>query len=142
MAVHAPHRAASIAALPTFSEAAELIGIDPSGISRAVKRLGIEPVRWGNHEKHVNVADVLRLAQSANRYALEEVAGELLNRVERDHPEQAPGVRAEIDEFFAALAPRAPTAEAEFIDQLRAIAPPDAAEQLIQLYLAAKRSHQ
>lgn len=142
MAVHAPDRAASIAALPTFSEAAELIGIDPSGISRAVKRLEIQPLRWGNREKHLQVADVLRIAQGANRYSLEEVAGELLDRVERDHPEQMPGIRTEIDEFFAALAPRAATPEDEFIAQLRSTVPPDAAEQLIELYLDAKRSHQ
>jgi hypothetical protein len=36
-------RAEYVRARPTFAEAASLIGIDRSGVSRAVKRLGIDP---------------------------------------------------------------------------------------------------
>jgi hypothetical protein len=131
-----------VAALPTFAQAAELVGVDPSGISRAAKRLGIEPIRWGNREKHLSVADLLTIALKAHRHPLEGVAGELLDRVERDHPEQSAAIRAEIDEFFAALPKPVATPEAQFIAELRAVAPPEDAERLIALYQSARRSHQ
>lgn len=130
-----------IAALPTFTEAAYLVGIDPSGISRAVKRHGIEPIRWGNREKHLSVTDLLTIARHAHRQPLEAVAGELLYRVEQSHPEQAASIQAEIDEFFAALPPRRATPEAQFIAILRAI-DPEAGEELVQIYLDLKRSRQ
>jgi len=123
-----------IAALPTFTEAADLIGIDPSGISRAVKKLGIEPLRWGNREKYLRVADLLTISTTAHRHPLEGVAGELLDRVERDHPAQAPIIQAEIDEFFAALPRRTPPTEDEFIAGTRALLPPEVAERHIALY--------
>lgn len=142
MALHTPHRAASIAALPTFSEAAELIGIDASGISRAVKRLEIEPIRWGNREKRLTVADLLTIAQGAHRHSLEEVGGELLDRTERKHPEQAAMIRAEIDEFFAALPKPAPLSEDEFVEMVKATLPPEMAARHIALYRSQRRNSQ
>lgn len=140
MATTADSRADYVAALPTFVEAAELIGVDPSGISRAVKRHGIAPVLWGNREKHLSVADLLTIASHSNRQPLEGVAGELLDRVERDHPAQVAGIQAEIDSFFAALPDRPAVPEDEFIATLRAIDPPEAGEELVQLYLRLRRN--
>jgi hypothetical protein len=73
MSTDATRRAEYVAALPTFAEAAALIMIDPSGVSRAVKTLGVEPIPWGNREKHLAIADVFRIAIHAKRAALEEV---------------------------------------------------------------------
>ena len=44
--VRTPTRADWIRALPTYQEAAELIEIHPSGITRAVAKLGIQPELW------------------------------------------------------------------------------------------------
>jgi hypothetical protein len=134
MASSTASRADYVRSLPTLAEAATLIGQDPSGISRAVKRLGIEPLAWGNREKHLAVADVLRIAIHAKRAALEEVGGGLLDWAERQHPAHVDTIRAEIDEFFAALPEPTATPEDEFIAQLRTGLPPDAAEQAIEIY--------
>jgi len=135
MSINAVSRAEHVRALPTFAEAASLIGLDPSGVSRAVKKLGIEPLPWGNREKHLAVADVFRIAIHAKRLALEEVGGGLLDWAQREHPEQAEAIQAEIDAFFASLPEPKPTPRDQFIAELRAGLPPEAAERAIEIYL-------
>ena len=71
-------RADAVRTLPTYQEAAELVEIHPSGITRAVAKLGIVPQLWGGVEKHLQVVDVLRIAAQARRASVEEVAGGLL----------------------------------------------------------------
>ena len=136
MSIDAVSRNEYVRALPTFAEAAPLIGLDPSGVSRAVKRLAIEPLPWGNREKHLAVADVLQIAVHAKRLALEEVGGGLLDWAEREHPAQVDAIRAEIDAFFAGLPERQVTASEDFIAELRAALPPEAAERAIAIYRA------
>jgi hypothetical protein len=135
MAINAVSRTEHVRSLPTFAEAASLIGLDPSGVSRAVKKLGIKPLPWGNREKHLAVADVFRLAIYANRRALEEVGGALLDWAQREHPEQADTIQAEIDAFFASLPEPKATPRDQFIAELRAGLPPEAAERAIEIYL-------
>lgn len=125
-----------IRALPTFAEAASIIGMHPSGVSRAVKKLRIKPLPWGNREKHLAVADVFQIAIHANRFALEEVGGRLLEWVEREHPHQARAIQGEIDAFFASLPEPKATPREQFIAELRAGLPPAAAEQAIEIYLS------
>jgi hypothetical protein len=57
--------------LRKLGDAPELIGLDRSGITRAIQRLGIEPLRWGGRDKHLAIADVPTVAQRAS---LEQVA--------------------------------------------------------------------
>src|SRR3954451_6680121 len=114
MSTATTRRAEYVAALPTFTEAAAFIMIDPSGVSRAVKALGIEPIPWGNREKHLAIHDVFRIAIHAKRAALEEVGGEMRDRAEREHPHQAEAIRGEIDAFFASLPERKPADPDEF----------------------------
>ena len=140
MSTATTRRAEYVAALPTFAEAAALIMIDPSGVSRAVKALGIEPIPWGNREKHLAIADVFRIAIHAKRAALEEVGGGLLEWAEREHPDQVDAIRSEIDAFFASLPERKPADPDEMIASLRAGLPPEAAEQAIEIYLALRAS--
>jgi hypothetical protein len=142
MSTATTRRAEYVAALPTFAEAAAFIMIDPSGVSRAVKALGIEPIPWGNREKHLAIADVFRIAIHAQRAALEEVGGGLLDWVEREHPDQAEAIRAEIDAFFASLPEPKPADPDELIADLRAGLPPDAAEAAIAIYLKLRRKTQ
>jgi hypothetical protein len=142
MSTATPRRAEFVAALPTFADAAALIMIDPSGVSRAVKTLGIEPIPWGNREKHLAIADVFRIAIHAKRAALEEVGGGLLEWAEREHPDQAEAIRAEIDAFFAALPERKATPPDQFIAELRAGLPPKAAERAIEIYLGLREKTQ
>lgn len=142
MSTATTRRADFVAALPTYTDAARFIGIDPSGITRAAKRLGIEPIPWGNREKHLAVADLFRIAIDAKRAALEEVGGELLDWAEREHPDQAEAIRAEIDAFFASLPPRKAADPDELIADLRAGLPPHAAERAIDIYLSLRAKTQ
>jgi hypothetical protein len=116
-------RSDDVRALPKLSDAAQLIGLDASGVTRAIQRLGIEPLRWGGRDKHLAVADVMTIAASAQRASLEEVAGGLLDWAEREHPEHVEAFAAEIDTYLAALhEPKAQEPDA-FVTELRAALP-------------------
>jgi hypothetical protein len=107
-------RSEYVQALPKLSDAARMIGIDASGITRGIHRLGIEPLRWGGRDKHLQIADVLRIAGSAQRASLEEVAG---------NPEHIETFTTEIDAFFAALPAPAPREPDAFVAELHAALP-------------------
>jgi hypothetical protein len=116
-------RSEYVRALPKLSDVAELIGLDASGVTRAIQRLGIEPLRWGGRDKHLAIADILTIAAGAQRASLEEVAGGLLDWTQREHPEHVGSFTAEIDAYFAALpAPKAQEPHA-FVAELRAALP-------------------
>jgi hypothetical protein len=127
-------RADFVRALPTYQEAAELIEIHPSGITRAVAKLGIEPQLWGGVEKHLQVTDVLRIAAQARRASVEEVAGGLLERASADPARQAT-IRAEIDHYFAAVhQPARPAPQESFLAELHEALPEKYAGQAERIY--------
>ncbi len=126
-------RADVVRALPTYQEAAELIEIHPSGITRAVARLGIEPQLWGGVEKHLQVVDVLRITAQARRATIEEVAGGLLERAAHD-PAQREAVQAEIDRYLAERQPAQPAPQDEFLAELREALPEKYAKRAERIY--------
>lgn len=129
-----------VRALPTYQEAAELIEIHPSGITRAVAKLGIVPELWGGGEKHLRVVDVLRIAAQARRASVEEVAGGLLERASDDSARQET-VRAEIDRYFAEVHRAAkPVPEEAFMAELRDALPGRYAKQAERIYRRYARS--
>lgn len=131
---HTSSRADIVRALPTYQEAAELIGIHPSGITRAVAKLGIEPQLWGGLEKHLDVVDVLRIAAQARRASVEEVAGELLERASHDRGRQA-AIRAELDRYFAEIhEPAQPSPPDQFVAELYEALPGKYAKQAERIY--------
>jgi hypothetical protein len=127
-------RADVVRTLPTYQEAAELMEIHPSGITRAVARLGIVPQPWGGIEKHLRVIDVLRIAAQARRASVEEVAGGLLERAS-DDPHRQEAVRAEIDRYFAEVRqPEQPASQESFLAELREALPGKYAKQAERIY--------
>ena|ERR1039457_4377608 len=123
-AIAAHPRADRVRSLPTLSQAARFIGLDTGGMSRAVRALSVEPQRWGRRDKHLEAAQVLQIARVAQRASLEEVAGNILEWTEQNHPDAVQQTTAEIDAFFAGLpAPTAAPAD-EFLAELRAALPP------------------
>jgi hypothetical protein len=120
-------------ALPTYQEAAELIEIHPSGITRAVAKLGIQPELWGGTEKHLRALDVLKIAAQARRASIEEVAGGLLERVAHD-PDQHEAVRAEIDSYLAERQPAQPAPQEAFLAELHDALPRQYAKQAERIY--------
>jgi hypothetical protein len=134
VATQTPARAEAVRTLPTFQEAAELIEIHPSGITRAVAKLGIEPQLWGGVEKHVAVVDLLRIAAQAHRASVEEVAGGLLERASSD-PAHEEATRAEIERYFAEIhQPAQPAPADSFLAELREALPEQYAEQAERIY--------
>ena len=97
-------RTAYVRALPTLSRAAELIDISPAGVTRGIEDLGLEPLPWGRREKHLAVGDLLRLAVDLQRASIEEVAGGLVEDVERQYPDQLGAINVEVDRFFHGVA--------------------------------------
>jgi hypothetical protein len=129
-----PARADVVRSLPTYQEAAELIEIHPSGITRAVAKLGIVPQLWGGVEKHLQVADVLRIAAQARRASVEEVAGGLLERAS-DDPARQEAVRVEIDCYFAEVhQPAQPSSQDAFLAELHEMLPAKYAKQAERIY--------
>jgi hypothetical protein len=121
---HAPApRSEYVQALPKLSDAARMIGLDASGITRAIQRLEIEPLRWGGRDKHLAITDVLRIAATVQRASLEEVAGNLLTWTEEEHPEHVDAFTGELDAFFAALPAPASREPDAFVAELRAALP-------------------
>lgn len=121
---HAPAtRSEYVQALPKLSDAAQMIGLDASGITRATQRLEIEPLPWGGRDKHLAIPDVLRIAASAQRASLEEVAGNLLTWAEHEHADHFDGFTAEIDAFFSSLPEPAASEPDVFVAELRAALP-------------------
>ena len=127
--------AATSAPCRRFSRAAELIDISPAGITRGIEELGLEPLPWGNREKHLDVEDLLRLAAHSRRASVEEVAGGLLEDVERDSPEQVEAINARIDRFFDSLPPRRAVQADRFVAELREALPERYAKQAEAIYL-------
>ena len=109
--------------LPTFRKAAALIDVHPSFISRAVRDLGITPVEWGRRERYLQIPDVLLIATHAQRNAVEEVAGGLVELAELQAPELAGWVTAEAEQFLAALPASEPEESDAFIAELRSELP-------------------
>jgi hypothetical protein len=127
-------RADVIRTLPTYLQAAELIEIHPSGITRAVAKLGIEPELWGGVEKHLKVVDVLWIAAQARRASVEEVAGGLLERA-ADDPSRQVAIRAEIDRYFAEdHRPAQASSQDSFLAELREALPRKYAKQAERIY--------
>lgn len=127
-------RTAYVRALPTLSRAAELIDISPAGVTRGIEELGLEPIPWGRREKHLAVGDLLRLAAHLQRASVEEVAGGLLEDVERQHPDQLGAIDTEVDRFFAALPPRRPDRPEDFLVELHDALPKRYAQQAEAIY--------
>ncbi len=127
-------RADVVRTLPTYQQAAELIEIHPSGITRAVTKLGIEPELWGGVEKHLKVVDVLRIAAQARRASVEEVAGGLLEHA-ADDPARQVALRAEIDLYFTDVhKPAQPSPPDSFLTELREALPEKYAKQAERIY--------
>lgn len=120
-AIAAQPRTERVRSLPTLSQAAGFIGLDSGGMSRTVQSLGIEPLRWGRRDKHLAAAQILQIARVAQRASLEEVAGDIIEWTEKNHPEALEQTTADIDGFFAQLPqPTTATPADQFVAELHA----------------------
>lgn len=133
MATSTRPRIEYLQALPTYAQAASMIEIDPTGIGRAVAKLGITPLAWGGREKRLQIVDVLRIAQRARRASVDEVAGSLMDAAERDHPELVEQIDREIAHYFDEIHPQ-PDVPGGFLQEMRAALPPEHAQTVERIY--------
>ncbi len=120
--------------LPSFRQAAALIDVHPSFITRAVRELGITPVEWGRRERYLQIADVLLIATHARRNAVEEVAGGLVELAEENNPELAGWVASEAERFLASLPAPQPEQGEAFLAELRSELPREWADRAEAIY--------
>ena len=121
-------------ALPSFRQAAALIDVHPSFITRAVRDLEITPVEWGRRERYLQIADVLLIAAHARRNAVEEVAGGLVELAEEHDPELAGWVASEAERFLASLPTPQPEQSEAFLAELRSELPQEWADRAEAIY--------
>jgi hypothetical protein len=116
---------ASLQAYPNTSEAARMLGVSPSTISR---REDLNGESRGERDVVLAPGEVLRLGAIYRKRSLNDVAQALLDLAERVEPEGRPRIAAEIDGFFAE---RSVTSEREELLRLAwRLLDPDAAAEL------------
>jgi hypothetical protein len=119
----------SLLAYPTLSEAARLLGVSASTLSR---RDDLVCERMGERDKRVAAAEVMRLAAVYRKRSLGEVAAGLIARV----PEHAEQVREEVERFFEQSEPAGLSA-GEFLAEAERALPAELYEQVRLVYRAS-----
>jgi hypothetical protein len=104
------------AAFPTLSEAAEMIGVDKSTVSRA----DIDVVQAGAN-KRVLPTQLLTLAMTKRRRLVTQVAAALISYTRAHAPAELEAVEREVDEFFASVRGRETPSISrdDFLDEAR-----------------------
>jgi hypothetical protein len=123
----------SLLAYPTLSEAARLLGVSASTLSR---RDDLACERMGERDKRVAAAEVMRLAAVYRKRSLGEVATGLIARTRERVPEHAEHVREEVERFFEQSEPAGLSAR-EFLAEAERALPADLYEQVRLVYRAS-----
>jgi hypothetical protein len=106
-----PSSTTSLQAYPNTTEAAKMLGVSASTLSR---REDLAGQARGERDIVLAAGEVLRLGAIYRKRSLNDVAQALLDHAEKAEPEERPRVEAEIELFF-----EAPTAELEETELLR-----------------------
>ncbi len=123
----------SLLAYPTLSEAARLLGVSASTLSR---RDDLACERMGERDKRVAAAEVMRLAGVYRKRSLGEVATGLIARARERAPEHAEHVREEVERFFEQSEPAGLSAQ-EFLAEAERALPAELYEQVRLVYGAS-----
>jgi hypothetical protein len=87
----------SLLAYPTLTEAARLLGVSASTLSR---RDDLVCERMGERDKRIPAGEVMRLAGVYRKRSLGEVAADLVSCARERSPRDAEHVQEEIERFF------------------------------------------
>jgi hypothetical protein len=126
----------SLLAYPTLTEAARLLGVSASTLSR---RDDLVCERMGERDKLFPVGEVLRLAVVYRKRSLGEVAADLISRVQEHSPRDAEHVQEEIERFFEQGESPALSDGAFLIEAKRAL-PAELYEQVRRVYETSEGS--
>jgi hypothetical protein len=123
----------SLLAYPTLTEAARLLGVSASTLSR---RDDLVCERMGERDKRVPAGEVMRLAAVYHKRAVGEVAADLITRTREHSPQHAEHVQEEIERFFERR--EAPMlTDGAFLAEAERALPPDLYEQVRLVYHAS-----
>jgi hypothetical protein len=114
------NRGASLRAYPNLSEAAAILDVSTSTLSR---RKDLNTSRRGDRDRVLSAAEVLRLATIYRKRALNDVAQDLLDRGAAEGVDERRDLEAEVEAFFEDREVRAEGIEA-FIETARRLLPP------------------
>jgi len=123
----------SLLAYPTLTEAARLLGVSASTLSR---RDDLQCERMGERDKRVSAGEVMRLAAVYRKRSLGEVAADLIARTRERAPEHAEHVREEVELFFEQSEPAGLSA-GKFLAEAERALPADLYEQVRRVYRAS-----
>lgn len=93
-----PDSTASLQAYPNTTEAAKMLGVSPSTISR---RQDLAGERRGERDFVLAPAEVLRLGAIYRKRSLNDVAQALLERAEPAAPSERAAIEKEVEQYFA-----------------------------------------
>jgi hypothetical protein len=123
----------SLLAYPTLTEAARLLGVSASTLSR---RNDLVVERMGERDKRVPAGEVMRLAVVYRKRSLGEVAADLIARARAHSPQHAEHVQEEIERFFEQKEPLV-FSDGAFLAEAERALPVDLYEQVRRVYQAS-----
>ncbi|MFI4978120.1 MAG: hypothetical protein ACHQC8_05545 [Solirubrobacterales bacterium] len=124
----------SLLAYPTLTEAARVLGVSASTLSR---RDDLVVERMGERDKRVPAGEVMRLAVVYRKRSLGEVAADLIGRARERSPQHAEHVQEEVERFFEQSVPSV-RSESEFLAEAERALPADLYEQVRRVYQASE----
>jgi hypothetical protein len=124
----------SLLAYPTLTEAARLLGVSASTLSR---RDDLVCERMGERDKRLAAEEVMRLAAVYRKRSLGEVAADLIGRARERSPQYVEHVAEEVERFFEQSEPATPS-ESEFLAEAERALPAELYEQVRRVYRSSE----
>jgi len=124
----------SLLAYPTLTEAARLLGVSASTLSR---RNDLVVERMGERDKRIPAGEVMRLAVVYRKRSLGEVAADLIGHARESSPQHAEHVQEEIERFFEQKEPLV-LSDGAFLAEAERALPADLYEQVRRVYQASE----
>jgi len=124
----------SLLAYPTLTEAARLLDVSASTLSR---RDDLVVERMGERDKRVPAGEVMRLAAVYRKRSLGEVAADLIGRARERSPQYVEHVQEEVERFFEQKEPLV-LSDGAFLAEAERALPADLYEQVRRVYQASE----
>jgi len=128
------HRPAPVRAWPNMTEAAEMIGVHVSTLSRDPQ---VQTVSAGARDKRLAPTEVLRLTEFHKRRSLNDVAQALISHAATRDPSVAAEVETEVERYFSDRNESTSGKDALFAD-LQRVLPRPLYEKVKAMYFATE----
>jgi DNA-binding transcriptional regulator YdaS (Cro superfamily) len=116
-------------AYPTLTEAARLLAVSASTLSR---RDDLRAERMGERDRRLPAGEVMRLAALYRKRSLNEVAADVVDYAAQHAPKQATAVEGQIEAFFAEH--QAQALKGAFLDEARRALPDELYREVERVY--------